>query len=29
MVRPINDAGPNKVVVVDNWFAELKENSRK
>ena len=29
MVRPINDVGPNKVVVVDNWFEELKENSRK
>ena len=29
MVRQINNAGSDKVVVVDNWFEELKANSRK
>ena len=28
MLRPMN-SGPDKVVVVDNWFEELEANSRK
>ena len=29
MVRPMNNAGLDKLFVVDNWFEELKANSRK
>lgn len=29
MIRPVADNAPNKLVVVDNWFEELKAKSRK
>jgi hypothetical protein len=29
MVRPLKTSTPDKLIVVENWFEELKAKSRK
>jgi hypothetical protein len=29
MIRPLVASGPDKLIVVENWFEELKTKSRR
>jgi hypothetical protein len=29
MIRPVRASAPDKLIVVDNWFEELKSKARK
>jgi hypothetical protein len=29
MIRPLPASGPDQLIVVDNWFEELRDKSRK